>query len=140
MHDLGAGYAQVLGWGTPSFFAVRDQVNPIVIKAALREPLDGLLLTHIFEPTVQLAQFDEYAAMVERIVFVGLTCAFDEHAERASTDGRRAKRKAIPRQQLEALLADGSHDLPTELPGESHVLDTTGRAPDDVADEIVGLL
>jgi hypothetical protein len=140
MHDLGAGYAQVLGWGTPSFFEVRDQVNPIVIRAALREPIDGLVLTHIFEPTVDLAQFDEYAAMVDRLVFVGLRCESGEHERRASSEGRVARRKAIDATTLRWLLADGKHDFPADLPGESHVIDTTGRAPEDVAEEIVSLL
>ena len=139
MHDLGAGYAQVLGWGTPSFYAVRDQVNPIVVHAALREPIDGLVLTYIFEPTVRMSDFDDYAELA-RTVFVGLTCERTEHERRASTDGRRAKGKAIDPQSLRALLADGSHDLPDDLPGESHVLDTTGRSPEDVADDIVALL
>ena len=140
MHELGAGYAQVLGWGTPSFYAVRDQVNPIVIHAALREPIAGLVLTYIFEPTVRMADFDDYARLVDRIVFVGLKCALDEHERRASSDSRAAKREAIDPASLHALLAGGAHDLPAELPGPSHVLDTTGREPEDVADEIVALL
>jgi hypothetical protein len=130
----------VLGWGTPAFFEVRDQVNPIVIRAALRQPIDGLLLTHVFEPTVRLEQFDEYAAMVDRIVFVGLRCDIEEHERRAASEGRVTRRKAIDPTTLRWLLADGKHALPAELPGESHVIDTTGRSPDDVADEIVALV
>lgn len=140
MHDLGAGYAQVLGWGTPAFFAVRDKVNPIVITAALHEPIEGLVLTYIFEPTVRMSDFDAYARLVDRLVFVGLTCDRDEHERRASTEDRRAKNKAITPAELRALMADGAHDLPVDLPGESHLVDTTGREPADVADEIVALL
>ena len=139
-HDLGAGYAQALGWGTPSFIAVRDQVNPIVIHAALSEPIVGLVLTYIFEPTVRMQDFVDYARRVERIVFVGLTCAREEHERRAVSDDRAAKRKAIAPPELRALLADGDFDLPIDLPGESHVIDTTGRTPEDVADAIVRML
>jgi hypothetical protein len=140
MHDLGAGYAQVLGWGTPAFLAVRDQVNPIVINAALREPIEGLVLTHIFEPTVRMSDFDDYARIADRTVFVGLTCDREEHERRASSEGRRARGKAIAPDALRTLMADGVHDLPTSLPGESHVIDTTGREPAEVAGEIVALL
>lgn len=130
----------MLGWGTPAFYAVRDQVNPIVINAALHEPVEGLVLTYIFEPTVRMADFDDYARLVDRLVFVGLTCDLEEHERRASTAERLAKRKAIAPAELRALLASGAHDLPTDLPGESHVIDTTGRTPPEVAEEIVTLL
>jgi hypothetical protein len=125
---------------TPSFYAVRDVVVPTAIKAALREPLPGLVLTYIFDATVPMADFDEYAGIADRSVFVELTCDLAEHERRASSEGRVGRGKAIDATTLRWILADTGIHLPKDLPGESHVVDTTGRTPEQSADAIVGIL
>jgi hypothetical protein len=139
-HDLCAPFAAVLSWMTPSFYAVRDVVVPTAVKAALREPLRGLVLTYIFDATVPMSDFDEYVDIADRTVFVGLQCDLDEHELRASSEGRVARGKAIDAATLRWILSDTGVGLPTDLPGEMHVVDTTGRTPADVAGEIMGLL
>jgi hypothetical protein len=124
---------------TPAFYAVRDVVVPTAVLAALREPIDGVVLTYIFDGTVRMADFDEYVRIADRTVFVGLTCDPEEHERRASSDGRVARGKAIDPVTLRWIL-DQNACMPTDLPGESHVVDTTGRSPDDVAASIVALL
>jgi hypothetical protein len=117
---------------------VRDDVVPIVVSAALELPLPGIVLNYTFDWSVNLLDFDGYADDAD-VVFVGLTCERGEHLARASSDGRRARGKWIAPDDLTPRLDAGEWIFPS-LPGACHVLDTTDRSPDDVADEIVALL
>jgi hypothetical protein len=137
-HDLCAPFAPVFGWGTYEFERVRDDVVPVVVNAALELPLPGIVLTYIFDRTVNLLDFDGYAEEADT-AFVGLTCDREEHLRRASSDARRLRGKWIAPDDLVPRLDADEWRFPA-LPGESHVIDTTGRTPETVADQIVALL
>jgi hypothetical protein len=137
-HDLCAAFAPVFGWGTGELIAVRDAVAPIAVRAALELPVPGVVLTYTFDATVSVDDFEGYAVRA-RVVFVGLTCDRAEHVARASSEGRRARGKRIAPEDLTPRLDAGEWHFP-DLPGERHVLDTTGRSPGDVASAIVALV
>lgn len=118
---------------------MRDALYPIVVRRALAERTDGLVMTFIFEPTVHLDVFEEFVAAADRSLFVGLTASLAEHERRITDPSRSPEKRWDDTSQLGDLLATGMFDFP-RLPGPSVVLDTTGRTAQDCADEVVSLI
>lgn len=138
-HLLASAFSPIFDWATPSFYALRDELYPIVVRRALAERADGLVMTFIFEPTVQLDVFQEFVDAADRSLFVGLTAAVAEHERRITDPARSPEKRWDNASGLADLLATGIFDFPP-LPGPSVVLDTTGRTAQDSADEVLSLI
>jgi hypothetical protein len=138
-HHLGCAIGPVFGWGSPTFNEVRDSIFPAIVERAIEEALPGLVFTFIFEPTVRVEQFEVLARDARRSggrsLFVGLTCDREEHLKRAVDASRAPLLKWTDADGLGAALDAGLFDFP-HLPEVSVVLDTTGRSPEESADEI----
>lgn len=136
LHMLGASFSGIFDWGTPPFYALRDELYPVVVRRALAGRDDGLVMTFIFEPTVRLEHFEEFAAAADRSLFVGLVASLPEHARRITDPSRPAEKRWADAGGLADLLATGEFDFPP-LPARSIVLDTTAMTPEAAAAEIV---
>lgn len=138
-HHIGCAIGPVFGWGSRPFNELRDSIFPVIVERAIEEALPGLVFTFIFEPTVRIEQFDVLARDARRSggrsLFVGLTCAREEHLTRAVDASRAPLLKWSDADELDAALDAGLFDFP-QLPEVSVVLDTTGRTPGESADAI----
>jgi hypothetical protein len=138
-HHIGCALGPVFGWGSEAFNELRDSIFPAIVERAMGEGLRGLVFTFIFEPTVRVEQFEALAGAARRSggrsLFVGLTCGRDEHLGRAVDPSRAPLLKWSDAEGLARALDSGVFDFP-KLPERSIVIDTTGRSPQESADEI----
>ena len=129
-HHLAVLLGPVFEYGTPTFNRLRDQVYDSLIDEAAELGLPGLIVTCIFEPSVDIARFERHAALCEQrggeTVFVGLTCTPAELHSRMTSADREPLGKWTDYEALERWMSRGHFDFPTNLPGRSLIIETTG--------------
>jgi predicted kinase len=129
-HHLAVLLGPVFDFSSPAFNRLRDQVYDSLIDEAAEAGLRGLVVTCIFEPSVDVARYERHAALCRErggeTVFVGLTCSPADLRSRMTSADREPLGKWTDFDALQEMQASGYFDFPANLPGEVLVLDTTG--------------
>jgi broad-specificity NMP kinase len=133
MEELGA----VFGWATPAYLHVRDATVRAVQESIAEADWPALVCTTIFEPTLDVAGWNELFTKVDRALVVDLRASAAEHARRLASDGRRAAGKGAKVEDIAPLVADGTFDLPAAVRAEVLELDTTDLGADEAVDAIL---
>jgi hypothetical protein len=133
--------AQVLPFGTPTFWGAVERLRTDLLECAAREGID-LVYTYVFapgdEPHVAQA-VDAYEAVGGSVLFVQLVASPDELLRRVVDPGRRAHGKIADVETLRNLLRE--HDLLAAITGrESLTIDAETLQPAAAADTIIEAL
>ncbi|MEX0784695.1 MAG: AAA family ATPase [Dehalococcoidia bacterium] len=129
-HHLAVLLGPVFGFSTPTFNRLRDGIYDSLIGEAAAAGLPGLIVTCIFEPSVDVARFERYAGVCRErggeTVFAGLTCTPQELRSRLTSADREPLGKWTDYEDLERNMSEGYFDFPESLPGHAMVVETTG--------------
>lgn len=128
-HHLAVLLGPVFEFSSPTFNRLRDQVYDALIDEAAESGLRGLIVTCIFEPSVDVARFERHAALCRErggdTVFVGLTCSSADLRSRMTSADREPLGRWTDFEAVQDLQAWGHFDFPANLPGDVMVVDTT---------------
>ena len=129
-HHLAVLIGPVFDYASPTFNRLRDSIYDSLIDEAAMSGLPGLIATCVFEPSVDLARYRRHVEFCRErggeTIFAGLTCSPAELHSRVTSADREPLGKWTDYDALERAMSRGYFDFPSELPGKSLVLDTTG--------------
>lgn len=127
---------EMFAFGSPEFNSLRESIWLSVFESACRSGVAGLIFTFAPENTVRQSFIEDTITRVEaaggEVLFVELSCSYDELSRRVELPSRKEFRKLDSAKMLAKLRDDGVLAHP-KLPPPHLRIDTEANAPADSA-------